>query len=414
MKHYSGLILFVLFSCITVQAVNPPSHKKDIDEVLSEYMAYISADSIQSYMQGLEDFQTRFCLAGNQREVAVWIMDRFFGFGYEEVRLDSFLLKVEYPRRSGITYETWQYNVECTYPGHTYPEQVYVLGAHHDAIAQDNPFLYAPGADDNASGVAAALEVARIMMTHGYSPAATIKFVTFAAEELGLHGAFDYAGKAKGSGTDIKLMINNDMISYATRPESEWAIQVQEYPDAQWAADLAKEVIKRFTLLNAVETSRYIHATDSWAFHQNGYPAIFFIEDEFTPYYHTAEDLVASTNKHFAAEAVKISLGMLISLNGPRTATYADEPAVTGPVLFNFPNPFSERTTIAYELQQPEAVSMMLYDVHGRLVEVISAGWQQAGRHHVVWDSRGLNQGIYFCRLQTGTGIAAIRLMKYR
>ena len=47
---------------------------------------------------------------------------------------------------------------------------------------------FAPGADDNASGTAAALEIARVIISNGYQPEATIKFITFGAEEYGLVG----------------------------------------------------------------------------------------------------------------------------------------------------------------------------------------------------------------------------------
>ncbi len=290
-------------------------YSDSLADVIQQFNAHIRADSIQATMQSLEDFGTRFALAENRKEVAEWIKGRFMDVGYTQARLDSFPFNTHY---QGNYYETMQYNVVITYEGHQNPDSVLVIGAHYDSIVTDfnDTFEEAPGADDNASGVAAALEIARILKTHGYAPAYTIKFVLFAAEELGLHGAWDYADKASAQGMDIYCMINNDMIGYTTQMPGQWTVNMQTYPGADWYTNLAQYIIGNHTSLQVTQNSQFIQASDSWAFHQNGFNAVFFIEDEFNPYYHTVNDLVIHTNKHFVAEVTKASLGMLIYLNG--------------------------------------------------------------------------------------------------
>lgn len=298
-------------------------YSDSLADVIQQFNTHIRADSIQATMQSLEDFGTRFALAENRKEVAEWIKGRFMDMGYQQARLDSFPFNTYY---QGNYYQTMQYNVVVTYEGHQNPDSVLILGAHYDSILTDfnDPFEDAPGADDNASGVAATLEIARIMKTHGYAPAYTIKFVLFAAEELGLHGAWDYADKANAQGMDIYCMINNDMIGYTTQMPGQWAVNMQTYPGAEWYTNLAQYIIGNHTSLQVTQSSQYIHASDSWAFHQNGFNAVFFIEDEFNPYYHTVNDLVIHANKHFVAEVTKASLGVLIYLNG---SGYVDDPA---------------------------------------------------------------------------------------
>jgi bacterial leucyl aminopeptidase len=408
--------LFIIASCILLFSLQSKSQSflpgdPTMDSLVAVYVDYVNPDSIQSYMQSLEDMGTRFCLANNRREVAEWIRDKFISFGYEDSKLDSFQLNTSY---SGSYYQTWQYNVVSTYEGHSYPDQVYILGAHHDAIvpSSSNPFVNAPGADDNASGVAGALEVARIMKAYNYVPESTIKFVTFAAEELGLHGAWAFANKAYFTGMDIKIMLNNDMISYCTLPESQWTIQIQKYPNSQWVTNLAKYIINNFTVLNIAESTQYIQYSDSWAFYSNGFPAIFFIEDQFTPFYHTVNDLVATTNKFFAAEVVKISLGMLINQNGLGLPTSISESLPAMANFSTYPNPFSNRTTISYELKTAAEVGIHVFDASGRMVETIENGFQQAGWHHIDWDGSGLTAGIYFCRIQTPEAQRIIKIAK--
>ncbi len=409
-------LLIALFISLGAKAQHFLPGNPTIDSLVAVYVQYVNPDSIQSYQQSLEDFGTRFCLAENRREVAVWIKNKFISFGYENTRLDSFQLSVQYPGWSGNWYHTWQYNVVSTYEGHSYPDQVYVLGAHHDAIvpSSNNPFVIAPGADDNASGVAGALEVARIMKTHNYVPASTIKFITFAAEELGLHGAWDYANKAYNAGMDIKMMINNDMISYCTLPESQWKIQIQKYPNSQWVTNLAKYIINTFTMLGIVESTQYIQYSDSWPFYSKGYPAVFFIEDQFTPYYHTVNDLVSTTNKYYAAEVVKISLGMLINQNGMGLPTSVQEKQPAHTPFASYPNPFSNQTTLSYELTQAGQVKIAVFDATGRMMAILEDNWKQAGNHQLDWDATGLQPGVYFCHIQTADGQNVVKTVKSR
>lgn len=285
------------------------------DSVIAYYSQQIHPDSIQVYMQALENFGTRFCLADNRKNIANWIMAKFQSFGFDDVRLDSFPYSRTY---FGVHYQTWQYNVICSFPGYSGSDSIFILGAHYDAIVpySSQPFVHAPGADDNASGVAATLEIARVMKHHNYQPAYNIQFVAFAAEEFGLHGSWDFANKAYNSGMNIICMINNDMVSYCTLPENEWKVSIQKYANSDWFTSLAHTTINNFTTLTAVESTQYIQYSDSWPFYQKGFKAIFFIENQFTPFYHTINDLVATTNKMYAAEMTKISMGMLVYLNG--------------------------------------------------------------------------------------------------
>ncbi len=336
------------------------------DSVISFYMNKIDADSMLVFTQQLVDFGTRFCLADNRREVADFILQTFKRFGPYEVYLDSFLLSYNY---SGEAYETWQYNVVASLNGHLPGDSVYILGAHYDAIVPfaSNPFLQAPGANDNASGVAAALEIARVFALYNYSPAHTIEFIAFAAEELGLHGSYHYASQAKILQKNIVAMINNDMISYATKAPENWTVQIHHYDNSRWLTNLAHGIISKHTDLHAVETQRYIRNTDSWPFFRQDYHTIFFHQDEETPFYHTVDDLVVHTNMEYAVEMTKISLGMLIHPNG------------IGVNTGNSGNPIRDsrqQTRIFYDGQQLRIIfdkelqgrQLQVFDLFGRLI----------------------------------------------
>ena len=77
-----------------------------------------------------------------------------------------------------------------TIQGTTFPSEVVVLGGHQDSIAGSNcTTSRSPGADDDASGIATLSEVIRAAMALGYQPERTVKFMAYAAEEVGLRGS---------------------------------------------------------------------------------------------------------------------------------------------------------------------------------------------------------------------------------
>lgn len=383
-----------------------------IDSTIAFYISKVEPDSIQAYMQALEDMGTRFCLAENRRDVAVWIMNKFIELGYPDTYLDSFPFNRTY---QNVYYETWQYNVVSTLPGYSRPDEIYILGGHHDAIVpfSSNPFVIAPGADDNASGVAAALEVARVMKQYNYVPEGSVRFITFAAEEFGLHGSWRYAGIASAQNMNIKMMINNDMISHVNSPPAAWAIKLFKYPNAQWVSSLAAYVVQKFTDLTAYEFTHSSANTDSWPFFHYGYPAIFLHEYEFCPFYHSVNDVVANTNKYYAAEMIKVSLGMLIHENGVglNTSVPEVEKLSLAKLHPNYPNPFSGHTTIKYSLYEPGRVRLEVYDVANRLAAVLYNGWQEAGSHNINFDASAMPAGIYFCHLQTAAQTSVIKMV---
>ncbi len=97
-------------------------------------------------------------------------------------------------------------NVIARLEGVRTPERVFVVGAHFDTVPGS------PGADDNASGIAGMLEIARVLADS--RPASSVEFVAFALEELGLIGSRQYAQRARANGVDIIGMISLEMIGY--------------------------------------------------------------------------------------------------------------------------------------------------------------------------------------------------------
>ncbi len=204
---------FIILTCLLIsligETVSPVSAgADDIRSVLD----LLSPDSMMADIERLVAFDTRFMGSDSNWAAVAWLKGRFESMGYS-VALDSFEVNVN--RRvlgrefllSGLT----QVNVVASRKGLIWPDRKIVLGAHYDTIVLDQDQenqVFAPGADDNATGVAAVLELARLLRI--VQTDVTIEFVLFGSEELGLIGSGAYAADALIKGDEIVLMLSLD------------------------------------------------------------------------------------------------------------------------------------------------------------------------------------------------------------
>ena len=86
------------------------------------------------------------------------------------------------------------------------------------------------------------------------------------------------------------------------------------------------------------------------------------------------------------------------------TGTSADnlELPASAQLAAPYPNPFNPATTVAYELDAPQHVRLIVYDLLGRQVEVLVDSRRSAGRHEITWESAGRTSGVYLVRLSAG------------
>jgi hypothetical protein len=272
------------------------------DSLISQIISGVNQDSIRYYIQNLQDFVTRYRYASTRDSVAGWIKTQFIRWGYVDVVIDSF----EYN-------STWQKNVIATLPGTDQPDVVNIVGGHHDSDSFIDPMVAAPGADDNASGSAAVLEMARVLKEINYQPESTIKFMTFAAEEGGLLGSEDYALKAFNSNMDIKIMINHDMISHTYSPLANSNVDINYYTGFEYLRELAMYCTETYSLITPQNGSVNSAGSDSYSFWEMGFPSVYFEERDFSPFYHSPEDTIGNYSMEFCAEVIKSSFATLLT-----------------------------------------------------------------------------------------------------
>jgi bacterial leucyl aminopeptidase len=381
------------------------------ENVIDEFCAEIKADSIKTTVQNLQAFGTRYAGASNRKQVSEWIRQKFIAVGCSNAVLDSFYLSY---------LGNWQYNVVATITGSLKPDSIYIVGGHHDSYAYGS-HISDPGADDNATGTAAAIEVARIMIKKGYRPQSTIKFITFAAEELGLYGSESYATRARNSNMRIQMMINNDVIGYCTDSANYWKVNLKYYSNSPLVTALASQMILQHTTLDTNPSTEYLEGSDSWSFYEQNYKTVYLEEYQETPYIHSLSDVWTYCNFRYTAEVTKISCAMLISENGT-TVVNADEntkPLNEFALYSNYPNPFNPSTTIRYQVAGNSNVSLKIYNILGQEVRTLVKAAQTSGEHTIQWDGKDhtgavVSSGIYIYRLQADHFVKSDKMMLIR
>ncbi|MBU0640180.1 MAG: M28 family peptidase [Planctomycetes bacterium] len=196
---------------------------------------------------------------------------------------------------SGSTY----YNVVGELPGTVRPDEVYIIGAHYDSVSN-------PGADDDASGVAAVLEIARLVSQ--WESEATIRFIAFDREEQGTVGSSRYA--SLHADDDIRGMVAMDMIAYRDVPD----YQARVYGRSQ-SSELKQALGEALADYAGVVVTIHgkFDGSDHGPFEREGFAAC-LLHEFYTvsnPYYHTALDSVDTPDYIDYPYATAMTAGVL-------------------------------------------------------------------------------------------------------
>ncbi|MYM72233.1 M28 family peptidase [Duganella sp. FT134W] len=310
----AALLLCFATSAIAADAgPNVNAHQAEIDQIVKE----ISPQRIEGYVRKLVSFGTRHTMSdtvSDTRGIGAarrWIKSELERCGAAaggrlQVSYDSHV----HPVMARLSQPTEIVNVVATLPG-TQAESVdrmYVVSGHYDSRVTDvmNATSDAPGANDDASGTAAVIEMACVMARHKFD--ATLVFMTVAAEEQGLLGAANWAELAKQKNWNIAGMLNNDIIGSSRADDghvdntqvrlfAEGIPAVKEMSDANRALvatggendsitrQLARHIketgeryVDKFSVNVIYRRDRYLRGGDHSPFLDRGYAAVRFTE----------------------------------------------------------------------------------------------------------------------------------------
>jgi hypothetical protein len=291
--------------------VTPQRPDKDLRNLLRE----IDRGRIEATVTRLTQFGTRHTLSSQDDPVrgigaaTAWVYAQMQAIaatsgGRMTVQKQSFVQPVspQIPAPTTIT------NVIATLRGDASPERVYVISGHLDSRVTDvmNFTSDAPGADDDASGVAVVLELARVFATRRTE--GTLVFVAVAGEEQGLYGSAYMAAQMKAAGTDVQAMFSDDIVGASsawdgTRPDPHTVrlfvegVPTTETPAetsirqsvggendgpsrqlARFVQDVAQNDATDMDVRVIWRRDRYLRGSDHISFLRQGYPAARFTE----------------------------------------------------------------------------------------------------------------------------------------
>ncbi|MBI4877124.1 MAG: M20/M25/M40 family metallo-hydrolase [Acidobacteria bacterium] len=218
-RSSSAMLPAALLALTAVCAAQPAYRSADPE--IARLISEMNAGRVARGMEKLGSFGTRDVHSATDSATEGigaarrWLVEELKGYGPRlEVRTDSYRVK----KQGRVQRDLEMVNVVAVLPGTTQKERQVILGAHYDSLslARDTgpAARPAPGVSDNASGVAAVLEAARVMSRREWKK--TLVFILFAGEEQGLFGARLHADSLLKEKTAVDAVLNLDIIGDET------------------------------------------------------------------------------------------------------------------------------------------------------------------------------------------------------
>ncbi|HEY0970691.1 MAG TPA: M20/M25/M40 family metallo-hydrolase [Gemmatimonadales bacterium] len=260
-----------------------------VADQVGEAVAAVSATRLYAYQKRLSEFDSRFVGMPGNGAAGQWLADTLRAMGYEP--------ELQWFEPMGLARTA---NVVATLRGTTHPDEVVLVTAHYDSHRNG------PGADDDATGAAMVLELARVLKDRPLP--ATVVFALFTGEEAGLLGSREFARRSG----HLKVIgaLNNDMFGWSNDHRLDNTIRYSSprVRDIQHAGAIL------FSKLITYD-ARYYKSTDAHALFDafgdviggiGSYPVLG------NPHYHQSHDLLETINQEQVTETTKATLAALM------------------------------------------------------------------------------------------------------
>jgi hypothetical protein len=266
---------------------------------IQHLVTQVSGPGLEAHLTHLVSFPTRHSTSIHYANVVSWARDQLEALNYT-TRLESITV-------NGSPSQ----NVIADKPGHAAGvRDVVLITAHLDSInIPGGPMAPAPGADDNGSGSAGLLEMARVFATHRGEH--DLRFILFGGEEEGLFGSTHYvASLPEAEPERIRAVINMDMIG--TMNTAIRRVMLEGAPVSQPVIDGLAAAAATYTSLG-VETSLHPFASDHVPFINAGLPAVLTIEgaDSANSNIHSIHDTIEHINYDLALEVLRMNVAFV-------------------------------------------------------------------------------------------------------
>jgi hypothetical protein len=307
------------------------------------------------------------------------------------------------------SYAAWTYgnysgrNVIADIPGVDNPERIWVIGGHFDTNS-DNPYVSAPGADDNATGVAATMRIAEILKEYQFRD--TIRFVYFSGEEQGQWGSLRYAESLRQAGAQIQGYIDLDMIGYDGNGDRVVELHTGSESSNPNSNALAIQFINASSrygqgLSFERKTDSASRFSDHRSFWDNNYAAFLVIENFFddaiprdrNPYYHKTTDRLSAVNLDYVLRIGRTSLAVIAELAGIRADDTPTSTPTATPTATATRTPTDTPTATPTTTSVPVGCQNLIQN--GGFEDGAGAGWT---RFSSVVTSTSVHSGDYAIR----------------
>ena len=349
------------------------------DEMTRTLMNEVSIENLTVTVQHLQDYGRRQYNTSQAYEAGQWIYDQFDNLGLD---VEQFEFK------HGVNESSP--NIIATQWGVKYPNKYIVCGSHYDSERSGHGGQEAPGADDNATGVATVLETARILSEYSFEY--SIIYCAFSAEEIGLVGSEAYASFCADMGFDIVAYFNNDMNGYL-HPGNEIHVDLI-YPDnVEVLGNYYKNVANVYFPEMEVRHIEFTKGdSDHTSFNNNGFMGIYPFEDKdnFSPYIHTLDDVIGTSVNSFeqSQRFTQMNLACVATLANLSTENVNE-------YEYNyvniFPNPAKNTLTLTSEKDGINEVEIV--NALGQIVKEFSF------ETSTTLDIKDFNNGVYFIKI---------------
>ena len=346
------------------------------DALTRTLMEEVSIENLTATVQHLQDYGRRQYNTSQAYEAGQWIYDQFDNLGLD---VEQFEFKYGVNESSP--------NIIATQWGTKYPNKYIVCGSHYDSERSGHGGQEAPGADDNATGVATVLETARILSEYTFE--CSIIYCAFSAEEIGLVGSEAYASFCAEMGYEIVAYFNNDMNGYL-HPGNEIHVDLI-YPDnvetlGNYYMNVANVYFPEMEVRH-IEFTKVDSAHTS--FNNNGFMGIYPFEDKdnSSPYIHTLEDVIGISVNSFeqSQRFTQMNLACLVTLAGLSTESVMENEYSYVNI---FPNPVKNTLTLSTETEGVKEVKIV--NALGQTVNEFSF------ETSTTISTKDLNDGVYF------------------
>jgi bacterial leucyl aminopeptidase len=282
----------------------PPGLLTGEPAAINRMLPVLDKTRILATVMGLSSFPTRYYTSSTGVDAANWLRDRWTALaaGRSDVTVEL------------VPHAGWaQPSVMMTIQGQDLPAEYVVVGGHLDSITFSG--ATAPGADDDASGVATLTEVARVILADGVKLRRSVVFIAYAAEEVGLRGSNEIADQWAAEGRVVRGVMQLDMTDF--KGSAADIVLFTDYTSPT-LTDALEALAGNYLPDMVISRDACGYAcSDHAPWFQNGFPTVLPFEsqmDDYNPNIHTSGDTLAflGNNMDHALKFSKLGLAWVV------------------------------------------------------------------------------------------------------